>query len=87
MAKFVVLHVRTQHIATTIEAENWDDAMSQYRDYADEDFDKVDRRFDEAYDVYDTYCDEYENDGDLERMARTESLREILTIEEARRRE
>lgn len=83
MAKFVVWHERTQRIMTTIEAETRGEAMDKYDEYADNHFNKVDRRFDEAYNTYDTYCEDYCTLERLKELARAEDVKEILTLEEA----
>lgn len=83
MAKFVVWHERTQRIMTTIEADTRGEALDKYDEYVDNDFDKVDRRFDRAYSMYDTYCEEYCLKERLQQLARSENVFEILTLEEA----
>ena len=83
MAKFVVWHERTQRIMTTVEAKTKDEAMEKYYEYADSDFDKVDRRFDDAAPMYDTYCERYTSDKRLIALAQSECVSEILTLEEA----
>ena len=83
MAKFVVLHERTQRIMTTIEAETRGEALDKYDEYVDNQFDKVDRRFDDAYSTYDSYCDEDCLTERLKALARAEDVKEILTLEEA----
>ena len=83
MAEFVVWHERTQRIMTTIEAETRGEAIDKYDEYVDANFDKVDRRFDEAYSTYDTYCEDYCTMQRLKELAKAENVREILTLEEA----
>ena len=87
MAKFVVWHERIQRIMTTVEAESKEEAMEKYDKYADSDFDKVDRRFDDTDPVYDTYCEEYTSDERLVTLAQSEFVREIITLEEAKARD
>lgn len=83
MAKFVVWHERTQRIMTTIEAETRGEALDKYDEYVDNQFDKVDQRFDDAYSTYDSYCEEYCLTERLEALARAENVKEIMTLEEA----
>lgn len=83
MAKFVVWHERTQRIMTTIEADTRGEALDKYDEYVDNAFDKVDRRFDRAYSIYDTYCEEYCSPERLQALARADDVSEILTLEEA----